>query len=135
MLTAGFFTFGTSWNLFTNLSSDSMSCSAFLLGCLIKNKGGVGLFQISQKVGIFHLLWKPSAIETNLTMWPPSCTLQKRPSSPLQFVKIENICGNSAEKRAYWFILKIARMFPVPASRNRMMNTFIIVHITPTCKR
>ena len=31
--------------------------------------------------------------------------------------------------------MKIARMFPIPTSKNRMMNTFIIVHITLTCKK
>ena len=32
---------------------------------LIKNKGGVGLFQISQKERLFHVLYQPSA------MWSP----------------------------------------------------------------
>ena len=67
----------------------------------------------------------------------PSCTHQKMSSSPLQFGQEENIPGRSIERRAYWFILKITRIFSVPTSRNRMMNTFIyiIVNITPTCKR
>ena len=30
-----------------------------------------------------------------------SCTLQKRPSSPLQFGKEENIPGHSIKRRAY----------------------------------
>ena len=51
LLTAGFFTFDRSQNLSTNLSQNSVSCSAYLEGGLIKNKGGVGLFQISQKEG------------------------------------------------------------------------------------
>ena len=38
---------------------------------LIKNKGGVGLFQISQKERLFHLLWQPSVLGDNLTMWSP----------------------------------------------------------------
>ena len=63
-----------------------------------------------------------------------SWTFQERPSSPLQFGQEENIPGHSIESRAYWFILKIARMFPILTSRNRM-NTFIIVNINPTCKR
>ena len=39
------------------------------------------------------------------------------------------------ESRAYWFILKIARMFHIFTSRNRMTITFIIVSnsINPTC--
>ena len=31
----------------------------------------------------------------------PSCTLQKRPSSPLQFGQEENITGQSIERKAY----------------------------------
>ena len=114
-----------------------MSCSADLWEGLIKNKGGVELFQISQKERPFHLLWHPSALWGNLTKCPPSCTLQKRTSCLLQFGQEENIPGRSIERRAYWFILKITRIFSVPTSRNRMMNTFIyiIVNITPTCKR
>ena len=34
---------------------------------------------------------------------------------------------NPIESRTSWFILKIARMFPILTSRNRLMNTFIIV--------
>ena len=60
-------------------------------------------------------------------------------SSSPQFGQEENIPGHSIERRAYWFILKIARMFPIPSSRNRMMSTFIIIiltaNITPYPKR
>ena len=38
-------------------------------------------------------------------------------------------------KQTYWFILEIAGMFPILTSRNTMMNTFITVNITPTCRR
>ena len=65
----------------------------------------------------------------------PSCTHQKMSSSPLQFGQEENIPGRSIERRAYWFILKIVRMFSIPTSRNRMMNTFIIVNIIHSYKR
>ena len=37
------------------------------------------------------------------------------------------------ESRTYLSTLKIARMFPILTSRNRLINTFIIVKITPTC--
>ena len=47
----------------------------------------------------------------------------------LQFGQKENISGNSIERRVYRFILKIDRVLPV--IRNRVMNTFIIVNITP----
>ena len=53
------------------------------------------------------------------------------PSCNLQFGHKENIRGNSVESRTYWFILKVASMFPIITSRNRMMNTFVIVNITP----
>ena len=46
---------------------------------------------------------------------PASSTLQKRPS--LQFGQEENIPGQSTESRAYWFVLKIARVFPIPTGR------------------
>ena len=50
-------------------------------------------------------------------MQPPSCTLQKRPLSPLQFGQEEKIHGQSIERRAYLFIFKIARVFPIPTGR------------------
>ena len=52
-------------------------------------------------------------------------------SSPFQFCREENLPVRSTERRAYWFSLKIARMFLILESRNRMMNTFIIVNINP----
>ena len=52
---------------------------------------------------------------------PPQIKL----SSPLQFGQEENIPGHSIERRTYWFILKIARMFPFPLSRNKIMSSFI----------
>ena len=48
---------------------------------------------------------------------PPSCTLQKRPFFPLQFGQEENISRHSIESRVYWFVLKIARVFPVHTGR------------------
>ena len=50
----------------------------------------------------------------------PSCTLQKRPFSPFQFGQEENMLGHSIERRAYCFILKIARAFPIPTGRVRI---------------
>ena len=64
---------------------------------LIKNKGGVGLFQFSQKKRLFHFLCQPSALRGIVKMWSPSCTLQKRRSSLLQFGQEENIPKHSAE--------------------------------------
>ena len=65
----------------------------------------------------------------------PSCTPQKKPSSPFQFGQEEDIPGHSVERRTYWFILKIARMFPILLSKNRMISSFIIVNITPSPQR
>ena len=47
---------------------------------------------------------------------PPSYTLQEK-LSPLQFGQEENIPGHSIERRAYWFILKIVKVFPIPTGR------------------
>ena len=66
---------------------------------------------------------------------PHSCSLQKRHSSPIQFAQKDNIPENSIGRGACLFILKIVWMFPTPTSKNRIMNIFIRVNITPTCKR
>ena len=39
---------------------------------------------------------------------------------------LESKWQNAIESRIYWFILKIARMFPILMSRNSLMNAFII---------
>ena len=108
-----------------------MFCSASLWGGLRKNKRGVVLFQISQKERLFHPLWQPSTLWSNLTMCSPFLDPPKRPSYPLQFGREENIPGHSIKRRAYWFVLKTARVFPIPTSRNKMINNFIIVTIIP----
>ena len=85
------------------------------------------IFQIWQKDRLFHLLDNQVLSQYG----PPSCTLQKRPFSPLQFGQEENIPEQPTERRAYWLILKNARMFSIPMSRNRTMDTLITVKITP----
>ena len=95
---------------------------------LVKSKEGVGVFQISQKERRFHLLWQPSTLGVYLIMQSPFLHPSKNPSSPLQFGQENIIPGHSIERRTYWFILKIARMFLIHLSRNRMMRTFIIVN-------
>ena len=80
----------------------------------------VGLFQISQKEWLFYLLWQQGALGVDLTMWPCKkgcCTLQKRLSSPPQVGQEENISGHSVERRAYWFVLKITWVLPIPTGR------------------
>ena len=112
-----------------------MPCNSYLQGGLIKNKGGVGLFQISQKERLFHLLWQPGTLGGNLIMRSSFLHPSKKPSSLLQLGQEENVPQHSTERRTYWFILKIARMFPIPLSRNRMMSSFIIVNIIPSPQR
>ena len=40
--------------------------------------------------------------------------IQERSSSPLQFGQEENIPGHSTERKAYRFVLKIARVLLIP---------------------
>ena len=115
-----------------------MSCSAYLWGGLIKNKGGVGLFQISQKERLSCIT---SAKLQSCNVAPLRFIIapfQKRPFLPLQFGQKENISGNSIERRVYWVILKIARVLPYSyytvhrQSRQRMVNTANMIKINPT---
>ena len=100
---------------------------------LIKNKEGEGLFQISQKERLSSLMTTKYSWG-NLIILPSFLHLSKKASlyPVFQFGQEENVPGHSIERRAYLFILNIARMFPIPSSRNRMVNTFIIVNITPS---
>ena len=155
-----------------------MPCSAYSQVGLISNKGGVGLFQVSQKDRLFHPFWQPSAYGGNLLMRPPflhprkkaflsylvwptwdntwtinwkesllicfeNCqgvpyshrhnrnkitlpphvrgsfedksmlVTPKRPFFSLQFDQKHNILRHSFERRAYWFVLKTTRVFPI----------------------
>ena len=128
-----------------------MSCSAYLWGGLVKNKGRVGLFQISQKERLFHLLYQPS---DNLAMW----SLFLHPSK-----KGLSFSFSLGKKRIYLetqligeftdLFFKIGRVLPVTTgrvgkgwwtgyslflhiqSRQRMVNTLLMIKINPTCKR
>ena len=76
------------------------------------------VFQISQKQRLFHLLYRPSALGDNVLMRPHfTCTLPKRSFFTLQLGKEDNLSGNSIKKRVDWFILKIAKVLPVPTGR------------------
>ena len=90
----------------------------------------MGLFQILQKERFFMFDDNQVLLGLISQCDPFSCIRQKRPSSSFQFGQEENIPGHSSERRVYWFVLKIARVFPIHTSRNRMMNTFTIVTIT-----
>ena len=48
-----------------------------------KNKGRVGLFHISQKERLFHLLWQPSTLWGNLIMRPSSCIHKQKAFYPI----------------------------------------------------
>ena len=81
-----------------------MSCSAYLSGGLIKNKGGVGLFQTSQKERFFHVLHQPS---DNIAMWSPFLHPSKKGLSfPFSLGK-KRICPEN----------KLKGRFTVPAGR------------------
>ena len=87
--------------------------------------------------GVSHLLWQPSALWGNLTMCPPSCTLQKRTSSLLHFGQEENISGHSTERRAYefatgragfgWWTLLYQQTLP-PHERDSLDDKSMLVH-------
>ena len=56
--------------------------------------GGTGLFQISQKDRLFVFYDNQVLLVVISQYGLTSCTLQKRPFSPLQFVQEENIPGH-----------------------------------------
>ena len=96
------------------ISQNSMSCSAYLWGGLIKNKGGVGLFQISQKERLFHVLYQPS---DNLAMWSPFLHPSKKGLSfPFSLSK-KRIYLEPQLKGEFTWKLKISRVLPVPTGR------------------
>ena len=109
LLTEGFCTLGRSWNpgIYTQIYLRS-PCHTVLIGSNKQQRRGRIISNLTKQTFSSRM---PSAIWVNLTMQPPSCTLQNRLSSPLQFGQEENISGHSSENRAYWFVLKIARVF------------------------
>ena len=84
---------------------------------LIKNKWA------QQKERLLHLFWQASALGGNLTMWLSFL-------HPAVWPRWEYIWALNWD-RDYWFILKTARMFLFLTSKNRMMNTFVIVTLSP----
>ena len=52
----------------------------------------------------------------------PSCTLQKRLSSFLQFGQEENIPRHLFEKWSYWFVLKTVKLFQILTRRVKENN-------------
>ena len=90
---------------------------------------------LKEKRRLFHLSWQPNALGGNLTMWPLFFDPPRKAFLSPSVWPGREYRGHSIESRAYWFILKIARLFLILTSRNGMMNTFIIVNINPACER
>ena len=139
MLAEGLFTFDRSWNLSTTFSWKAMSCSAYLRWGLVKNKAAVGLFQIWQKDRLFHILYQPSY---NLAMWTPFASLLHPSKKGLSFP----LSLGGARREYIWklnwkesLLIYFENWQGAPCShrqsRNRVMNTFIIVNITPICRQ
>ena len=99
-------------------------CPAMLFvrrGLISNNRGGdregVGLFQISQKFRLLISYDNQVLLVVIAQCSPLFCTFQKRPLYPLQIGQIENIPGHSVERKAYWFVLKVPRVFPISTGR------------------
>ena len=82
LLTEGLFIFDRFCNLSTSVSYNSMPSSAYLRRGLIKNKGGLGSFQISQKERLFYVLYQPIY---NLAVWSPFASLLHPSKKGLSF--------------------------------------------------
>ena len=100
-----------------------MSCCAYFKGGVIKNKGDVGLFQISQKERLFHLLWQPSTLGNNLTMWPPSHPSKKGLSFPFSLGKKRIYLETQLKREFTDLFWKL--------TYDTTMNSFIINNIIP----
>ena len=106
-----------------NLSQNSISCSAYLWGVLVKNRGGLGIFQILLKKRFSHLSWQPSLLGDNLTMWLFFLHPLVSPRREYTWTPLESI--------ADWFISKTSRMFFILTRRNSMIDAFIILTLPP----
>ena len=108
-------------------------CLALLICKVVYLKKEVRLFQILKKERLF-ISYDNQVLWGKLTMWHPLLHPPKKAflSSSVWLRREYTWALNWG---AYWFVLKIARVFPIPTSRNTMMSTFIIANITPTCKR
>ena len=69
----------------------------------------------------FHLLWQPSALAGNLTMWPSFLHPPKN-NLPFSFTlaKKKTYLETWLKGGAYWFVLKTACVFPIPSGRVRI---------------
>ena len=102
--------FDRSWNLSTNLSQSSIPCSTYLQqrrGGIISNLTKVNLFSYNNQV-LFGVISQCSRHPA------PS---QRKLSSLVHFDQKNNRPGHSIKRRAYWFVWKTARAFPIPTGR------------------
>ena len=106
-------------------------------GSLIKNKGRIGLFKISQKERLFYLLYNQMLLGIISQCGPTSCALPRKVFlSPSVWARREYIRKINWKKS---LLICFENRQGVPCfhwqSGNRMMNTVIIVNITPICNR
>ena len=83
-----------------------------------------------KKRRLFHFLWQPSALGCNLTMWHPLLPPFKK-GIPLPFSLAKKRTYLDTQLKTELTYLFWDRMFSILTSRNRMMNTFVIVKIPP----
>ena len=110
-LTAGFFTFARSWNL----SKLHVLQCLFVNGSNKKQKRCRIILRFTKGETSSCLMTTKRTLGSSHQVLPTSCTLQKRPFSPLMSAHEENIPGHSFERKAYLFLLKI--VFPIPTGR------------------
>ena len=66
----------------------------------------------------FHLLWQPSALGVNITMWPSFLHLPKKIFlSPSLWPQKKTYLETQLKGGAYWFVLKTAWVFSIPSGR------------------
>ena len=101
--------FERSWNLFTEFIIELLALLTYLQGSLINSKDRV--ISNFTKRETFFISYNNQVLLEVISSCAPPCNLKKRPSFPLQFGQKENILGYSFKRRAYWFVLKAARVF------------------------
>ena len=84
----------------------------------MKSKGWKDCFKFLQKKSLFFISYNNQVLlEVISRFGSPSCTLPKRPSSPLQSGQEENIPGHLFKRRTYWFALKTVKLFSILTNR------------------
>ena len=89
------------------------------------------------KKRLFHLLWLPSALGGNLTMWPPFLHPPKNTFLSPSIWSRRDTWTLNTWKESLLICLEYCQGVPYShrQSRNRMMNFFIKVNITATWKK